>query len=342
MSGSVVTMLVSVIIPVFNGERFVGRTLESVLGQTYQQIEVVVVDDGSTDQTPNILDAAAARNGRIRNFRTQNSGVAAARNFGILQARGELIAPLDADDLWHPEKLARQVEVMSNSSPRVGLVYCWSVDIDENDLIIPPIRAKCAAQGRVVEELASRNNFLENGSVPLIRRSDLDAVGGYDTASLCAGSEDWKLYFALAEICEFAVVPSHLVGYRRLRTGMSRKVDAMEKSIKYVEEWVSERCPSLSEKDRRQMYHHSNAYLAYLALSNSDFTDAVRYHLRSLKAEPAALLSVPNLIFCIRFLARQLGITRSTFPSLTPKISFKEFQPRSEAAATPILKSDGA
>jgi glycosyltransferase involved in cell wall biosynthesis len=321
-------MLVSVVIPVFNGERFIGRTLDSVLSQTYQPVEVVVVDDGSTDQTPHIVEAAAARDDRIRSVRIQNSGVGAARNCGIRQARGELIAPLDADDLWHPQKLALQVEVMRNSSAKVGLVYCWSLDIDENDRIIPPIRKKCMTEGYVVEELASKNNFLENGSVPLIRRSCLDAVGGYDSCRTYTGSEDWKLYFALAEICEFAVVPSHLVGYRRLSAGMSRNVAAMERSIKHVEKWILERSPDLPVRARRQMVYHSNGYLAYLALSNNDFAEAVRYHLESLKAEPSALLSRSNLTFGIRFLARRLGITRSTLPFLSPRIPFGEFNPR--------------
>jgi glycosyltransferase involved in cell wall biosynthesis len=318
-------MLVSVIIPAYNGERFIGRTLKSVLSQTHEPLEVVVVDDGSTDKTPLIVEEAAARDSRIRRFRIQNSGVAAARNFGINQARGELIAPLDADDLWHPQKLALQVEVMRNSSTRVGLVYCWSLDIDENDRIIAPVRDKCSVEGFVAGELASRNNFLENGSVPLIRRSYLDAVGGYDMSSRYVGSEDWKLYFALAEICEFAVVPSHLVGYRRLSTGMSRNVPAMERSIEHVEEWILERSPGLPESAKRQMFYHSNSYLAYLALSNNDFVNAARYHFRSLKAKPSALLSKSNLTFSIRFLARQFGITRSALSFLSPQITFEEF-----------------
>ena len=108
-----------------------------------------------------ILEAAAARDSRIRCLRGTHAGAPAARNLAISQARGSLIAPLDADDLWHPEKIAQQVEVMRASSPKVGVVYCWTVDIDENDVIIPPIREKCTVQGNVVAELVARNNFLE-------------------------------------------------------------------------------------------------------------------------------------------------------------------------------------
>src|SRR5580700_1316546 len=234
--------LVSVIIPVLNGERFIARTLESAVAQTYRPLEVVVVDDGSTDQTPAIVDSVAARDSKIRFFRRPHSGLSATRNFAISQANGGLIAPLDADDLWHPEKIALQAEVMRTSSPKVGVVYCWSVDIDVDDHVIPPIREKCTAQGNVVVELAARGNFLENASVPLIRRSYLDAVGGYDTR-LVKGSEDWKLNLTLAEICEFAVVPIHLVGYRRSSTSMSKNTAAMEQSIDHVERWIIDKWP---------------------------------------------------------------------------------------------------
>ena len=110
---------------------------------------------------------------------------------------------------------------MQASSPEVGLVYCWSIEIDENDLVIPAIRSLkggSTARGRVSEEVA-RGCFIKTGSSPLIKRSCIDAVGGYD-ASLQQG-EDWKLYLALSEICEFAVVPEYLVGYRQASGSLS-------------------------------------------------------------------------------------------------------------------------
>jgi len=97
--------LISCIVPVYNGERFLSETLDSVLAQTYKSLEVIVVDDGSTDQTP----AVAARYGdRLRYARQENRGPAAARNHGATLAKGDLLAFLDADDLWHSEKLVRQ------------------------------------------------------------------------------------------------------------------------------------------------------------------------------------------------------------------------------------------
>ena len=146
-------------------------------------------------------------------------------------------------------------------------------------------RDKCTAHGNVIAELVARNNFLESASVPLIRRSYLDAIGGYDP-SLAIGSEDWKLNLALADICEFAVVPVHLVGYRQSDSNMSKNTTAMEQSIDVVERWIVDKWPDLPAKVKRQMVYHSNDYLAHRALSTNDFPRAARYLLRSSENRP--------------------------------------------------------
>src|SRR4051812_26302017 len=111
--------LVSVVIATYNSGRFVGQAVRSVLAQTYRPFEIVVVDDGSTDDTAGVL--AGYRDG-VRYVYQENRGPAAARNRGIAEAAGELVAFLDADDEWHPEKLSRQWEALS-ASPRAGLVH---------------------------------------------------------------------------------------------------------------------------------------------------------------------------------------------------------------------------
>src|SRR6267142_4272392 len=118
--------LVSVVIPNYNCGRFLAETLESVFAQTYPNVEVIVVDDGSTDDSLNVLESFAAR---VRVVRQANQGVSAARNAGIRESRGAFVAFLDADDLWHPEKLTKQIAVFAN--PAVGLVYCAVEYIDE-------------------------------------------------------------------------------------------------------------------------------------------------------------------------------------------------------------------
>jgi len=117
--------LVSVIIPAYNAARFIRRTLVSVLAQTHPDLDVIVVDDGSVDETVSIVEAIARDDPRVRLFRQKNSGVSAARNAALSVARGAYIAPLDADDLWHPAKLEKQLAVFANRPANVGLVYCW-------------------------------------------------------------------------------------------------------------------------------------------------------------------------------------------------------------------------
>jgi glycosyltransferase involved in cell wall biosynthesis len=324
--------LVSVVIPVRNGERLIGRTLASALAQTYRNIEVIVVDDGSTDRTPALVETAAARDRRVRLLRRPHSGVTATRNFGISRANGSLIAPLDADDLWHQEKIARQVAAMQISSPKVGLVYCWCVDIDENDLVIPPVVNKSTAAGSVLTKLVEKGNFLASGSVPLIRRSCFDAVGGYDSDLQAA--EDWKLYLALSEICEFAVVPAHLVGYRRSSGSASNNIAVMERDMERVSRWIIDKWPDVHEKVKWRMIYHQNCYLAHLSLTNNRFAKALHYQAKSYRARPMALFAPETFFgFGVRLLARLLRIRRAA-----PRIPFKDFQPKLQFAESSAIK----
>jgi glycosyltransferase involved in cell wall biosynthesis len=302
--------LVSVVIPVHNGERFISRTLASVQAQIYDRIEAVVIDDGSTDRTAILVEAAVASDDRIRLFRTQQIGVAAARNFGLDKARGEFIAPLDADDLWHPQKLARQVAMMQASPAKVGLVYCWSIDIDKNDFVIPPLdrlEPQCTVEGRVSDILA-RDNIIASGSTPLIKRCCIDAIGGYDPGLQPHGAEDWKLYLALSEICEFKVVPEYLVGYRQSSGSVSTDVTAMAQSMELVTRWLFEKWSNLPDEVRSSNAYHRGVYLARQAMENNQFAAAVTYRLMAYKGRPKAFLERSNFEFGARVLAQMLGI----------------------------------
>src|SRR6266446_2541178 len=126
---------VAVVIPAFNASANIRETLFSVLNQTYRHLEIVVVDDGSTDDTSAIVNTIAAMDKRIRLIRQRQGGVAAARNRGIANTDGPFIAPLDADDLWHPDKVARQMAAMRQGSARLGLIYTWCRIIDEAGMV---------------------------------------------------------------------------------------------------------------------------------------------------------------------------------------------------------------
>ncbi|MBO0801405.1 MAG: glycosyltransferase family 2 protein, partial [Blastocatellia bacterium] len=271
--------LISVLIPVLNGENFIARTLASVLDQTYQEIEVIVVDDGSTDRTREIVEAFARTDRRVKLFSGPHAGVARARNTAIERASGTLIAPVDADDIWHRQKLELQVAAMRRASSSVGVAYCLSAEIDEIDRIIRQPGDQPLPEGKVLVPMIE-SNFLGNASTPLMRRSLVARVGGYDPSLRDAnaqGAEDWKLYLALAEICQFVFVPACLVGYRKFSGSMSSNVETMARSISLVREWSEQRWPNIPRRHwRRQNYFMGN-YLAHQAVVGDRFAEAMLY-----------------------------------------------------------------
>src|SRR5689334_7548849 len=115
--------MVSAVVPAYNAEATLRETLESVRSQTHERLEIIVVDDGSTDGTVAIVEAQQQIDPRIRLIRQKNAGVATARNAGAAAAKGAYLAPVDADDLWHPTKIERQLAAFAHAGPEVGLVY---------------------------------------------------------------------------------------------------------------------------------------------------------------------------------------------------------------------------
>jgi glycosyltransferase involved in cell wall biosynthesis len=243
-----VSPLVSVIIPSHNAARWLSRTLGSVLRQTHENFEAIVIDDASTDETAVIAARLAAADARIVLMQNQkNLGVAATRNLGLRSARGDLVAPLDADDLWHPHKLARQLRRLGEAGDRAGVVYCWSADIDSADDVIGRRLDLDRYEGDVYAPLVV-SNFLGNSSVPLIRKELLLAAGGWDESLRQRGGqgcEDWHLYLQLAERCDFVLEPAFLVGYRQSAGAMSRDISQMRRSYRLVLEEAMRAHPEL-------------------------------------------------------------------------------------------------
>ncbi len=240
--------LVSVIIPAYNAARFIAETLASAQAQTWPNLEIIVVDDGSTDETAAIVEAAAATDPRITLIRQANAGVAAARNRAIVNAKGEYVAPLDADDLWHPENVQAQVEALEQAGPRAVLAYAWTVRIDPAGVVRGyGARSKLEQQQTVRTALIERN-FIGNGSACLIRRECLLSAGGYDTtlrARQAQGYEDLAMYAALAGHGDFAAVQRYLVGYRWHPHRMSNDRPQMLRSCELFLTELAARQPDL-------------------------------------------------------------------------------------------------
>lgn len=223
--------LVSVIIPVFNAAATLEETLRSVADQTYANLEILIVDDGSTDLSVDIAALFCAGDGRARLLRKRNGGVASARNAGLAEARGDYCAPVDADDLWHPTKIARQMKVMLAAPEPPSFVYCWFRHIDGQGQVWRdgPAFEEC---GAAIQRLVYCN-FVGNGSALLFRREAALAVGGYDDRLQTQGAqgcEDLLLQLQLAKRGPVAAVPEYLVGYRFSPGSMSHDWARMRRS----------------------------------------------------------------------------------------------------------------
>jgi glycosyltransferase involved in cell wall biosynthesis len=240
---------VGVIVPMYNAERTIGATLESICRQTYTALDIVVVDDGSTDSSAAIVAAYARRDPRIRLVQQENSGVAAARNAGAASTTAEFLAFIDADDLWAPLKIALQLSVLEEGGPIVGLAYCWFAKIDAEGRVYS-LKYRPAAEGWVLQRLC-RNNFVGNGSSMMLRRVAFEAAGGFD-ASLrqrhAQGCEDTLMCMRVAEQFEFRVVPQFLVGYRITNTNMSSDVMQMLRSCEIVLDEFREKYPEFRQE----------------------------------------------------------------------------------------------
>jgi glycosyltransferase involved in cell wall biosynthesis len=297
---------VSVVIPAFNAERTLLDAIESALAQTHEHLEVIVVDDGSRDRTAAIASSAAARDARVRLVRQPNRGVAAARNAGLELARGDFVAPLDADDRWHPEKLALQLDGFESGGPRIGLVYCWSTIVaDDGERIgsSPAFRI----EGSVLPALVC-SNLLGNASVPLIRRACLEAVGGFDVEfhrMAAQGCEDWDLAIRIAARYAFGVVPQPLVFYRRSAGTMSSDSSAMGRSYHLLLRKLRSHYPTLlvgHQVWQSEFYR----YLMGNSRDADELVDTARWAARALVADPALLLSPRYLAEVVETAVRAL------------------------------------
>jgi glycosyltransferase involved in cell wall biosynthesis len=172
-------LAVSVVVPVHNGMRFLGHAIESVLAQRHPALEILVVDDGSTDQTPDVANAMA---GAIRYIRQENRGPAAARNAGIRLARAEVLAFVDADDLWPAGKLDRQLPVLAAGRP-VDIVMGYTQ---------PMIMTRPVEDVRALQPVLSPRLSLSVGA-SLYRRSVFERFGAFDEAIRVAEDLDWLL-----------------------------------------------------------------------------------------------------------------------------------------------------
>ena len=292
--------LVSVVIPAYNAEATIDDTLRSVRSQTHRHLEIIVVDDGSVDRTASIVNAHAAVDRRVSLISQENAGVAAARNAGWQLARSALIAFIDADDLWAPNKIERQLAVILDGGMQVGLVYTWWALVDEHNRIRCKIEGGNIA-GDVLQQ-TMMGNFVGHASSPLIRRQALVEAGGFDSGLWDAGvhgCEDLLIYHRIAKRFQFGLVPDHLTGYRVAADRMSSDRPRMFRSFKMVANEMKLGHPECAGKVDRG----TRTYLLFLigeALGSRNFAQILRLLSLWVPEHPLDGVIIPFSVFCSR------------------------------------------
>ncbi|HTS19124.1 MAG TPA: glycosyltransferase family A protein [Verrucomicrobiae bacterium] len=303
--------LVSVVIPTYNYGRYIGETIDSALSQTHSPLEIIVVDDGSTDDTQARVSTFADR---IRYIHQQNRGLSAARNKGIQEARGEFIALLDSDDLWLPDKLQRQV-AHALQHPDTGLVATERFAIDETGRRIDHDVQACARDGfhnltmRDLLELAAFSP-----SSVMIRKEALKLIGGFNETIM--GTEDLEMWVRIAAQFPVARLDAALTAQRFHATSMSHQADSMLRSHRRAINELFARVPQLREHQAWRRVAEARMYreLAFLRHSTGDRAGAITDLLRSGCCWPFALrdrqLNKKHLQRCRMFLRYSLVTNR--------------------------------
>jgi glycosyltransferase involved in cell wall biosynthesis len=283
------TPLVSVVIPNYNCGRFVADAIDSVLQQSYPHHEIIVVDDGSTDDSLAVVQQYGSR---VRIVTQRNQGVSAARNAGIRESRGELVAFLDADDTWHPEKLARQVPLFAN--PAVGLVYCGVEYVDEG---MSPLGTNLTGRrGRVLREIALLRGtvVLAGGSTAVVRRASFDKAGLFDRELSTAA--DWDMWRRIACYDEIDVAREPLMKYRLRRASMHRNIGAFEHDmLRGFARMFADPAARDVQPLRRRAYANLFLMLAGSHLEAGNLGAAIRYGCRSVATWPGSLAYIAAL-----------------------------------------------
>lgn len=231
-------MKVSAIILTYNRAHMVAEAIDSVLNQTFRDFELIVVDNYSSDNTESVVKSYADK--RIRYFKHQNNGfIGVNRNYGIKKSRGEYIAFLDDDDLWLPEKLEKQVELL-DSNKELGLVYSDIYLIDSNGNLrehtyfyrIKPFR------GEVFNELL-QGNFIPLSTV-VIRQGVLDEVGGFNLRFIIA--QDYDLWLRIAEHYSIDYAEAPLAKYRvHGESGLKNTALSYQEVVQIKEHWLNKK-----------------------------------------------------------------------------------------------------
>jgi glycosyltransferase involved in cell wall biosynthesis len=275
---------VTVIIPSYNYGRFIAEAIDSALRQTLVPKEIIVVDDGSVDDTAEVV---AGFGEQVRYIRQENAGVCVARNRGVAESTGELIAFLDADDIWEPTKLEKQAELFEQGG-RIGLVHCGMREFDSESGETIALHTE-GMDGEVAVELLlwERPVIVGPGGTIMVSRDAFSAVGGFDPRQKCG--EDWDLCYRIARRYRVGFVREPLVNYRSHGAAAHRNVREMERGMGlFYQKAFADGGPEVAALRRRALGNY-NRVLAGSYFRSGKYVDFFRTAAKSVWYRPAGI-----------------------------------------------------
>lgn len=296
--------LVSIVIPVYNGSQYLKKTIDSILAQVYQTFEIILVNDGSTDNSAELIESLSENSNKIKLYNKENGGVAAARNYGINMASGDFIAFCDQDDLWLPNKLIQQMPLFENS--HVGLVYSGAIAeyVELNKQDKPNFDDKY--RGDVFDKLIQVNMF--TCCTAIVRKNLLQETKAFDDDRSLMGVDDWLAWLKLSLVCEFDFVAEHLAIHVFHGDNYSSNEEKMHKAelicLSKIEPLAKQYKKEVDWQEIKQNLHvrYAKSYIYNGLFNMAGHTFIQASSLKNnhrLKIKGWILKCVPNVIWCL-------------------------------------------
>jgi glycosyltransferase involved in cell wall biosynthesis len=300
--------IISVIIPAYNAQDTIIETIESVRKQTFTDLEIIVINDGSKDHTLELL--TAIKDNRLKVFSYTNAGLPTARNRGIACASGKYISFLDADDLWTPNKLKKQLATLQ-AYPEASVVYSWIVVMLDGKDNLGQVSffsgKKIWFAGDIYRQLLV-DNFIGNGSNILAKAEAIKFTGEFDPSF--KSCEDWEYYLRLAAKYHFAVVPEHQILYRKTPINMTSKGEIMEREGLKVIERVFQSVPSkdwhLKNQSIANFYRYCSKIYVDYSVQPKEIQIGKKKLFQAIALNPLILLSRDTYIVLGKIFLKQL------------------------------------
>ena len=299
-----VTPRVSVVMPVYNVQAYILAAVDSVLAQTFMNFELIIIDDASPDDSIECIRHRIECDSRIRLISQTNRGLAGARNTGIRLARGEFVAFLDSDDLWHPDKLRRHVEFMQ-LNPNVGVSFSTSQFINEGGRVLSKIQRPVVKSSYSARDVFCRNP-IGNGSAPVIRRGVLQQLAFQGRDKFGQEQDYWQFFneslsqsedidcwtrIALITATDFSLIDEPLTFYRLNNAGLSADVVSQYETWLQFIDALALLAPEFVKRHASAAKAFQCRYIARRCIAQARGRQAFRWFCRALMHNPVALSS---------------------------------------------------